>query len=87
MIKKIAIRVLISLIHESFRPPHPSHADDLDAMVRRYSKKKGPVRSKKVTYDGITFQSGLEKYMYIALKKANIKAKYEGANLRVDPFF
>ena len=35
---------------------------------RRY-KKKGPVRSKKVVHDGITFQSGLEKYMYIALKE------------------
>jgi hypothetical protein len=43
-------------------------------MVRRYSKKKGPVRSKKVKYDGITFASGLEKHMYIALKKAKIKA-------------
>ena len=47
-------------------------------MKRRYSKKKGPVRSKKVTVDGITFASGLEKYMYLALKKAKIKAEYEG---------
>ena len=48
-------------------------------MKRRYkNKKKGPVRSKKVTFDGINFASGLEKYMYIALKKAKIKAKYEG---------
>ena len=53
---------------------------------RRY-KKKGPVRSKKVTYDGITFQSGLEKYMYIALKKAKIKAKYEGATYELSPSF
>jgi len=45
---------------------------------RRYKRKKGPVRSKKVTFDGITFASGLEKYMYIALKKAKIKSKYEG---------
>ena len=38
-------------------------------MKRRYkNKKKGPVRSKKVTFDGITFASGLEKYMYQALK-------------------
>ena len=43
-------------------------------MVRRYSKKKGPVRSKKVKHDGIQFASGLEKHMYIALKKAKIKA-------------
>ena len=42
-------------------------------------RKKGPVRSKKVTFDGITFASGLEKYMYIALKKAKIHADYEGA--------
>jgi hypothetical protein len=44
----------------------------------RKSKKRGPVRAKKVTFDGIKFASGLEKYMYIALKKAKIKAKYEG---------
>jgi len=46
-------------------------------------KKRGPVRSKKVTIDGITFASGLEKYMYQALKKAKIKAKYEGATYEV----
>ena len=44
----------------------------------RKRRKKGPVRSKKVVFDGITFASGLEKYMYQALKKAKIKAKYEG---------
>jgi len=48
-------------------------------MKRRFKRKKGPVRSKKVTFDGTTFASGLEKYMYIALKKAKIPAKYEGA--------
>ena len=47
-------------------------------MKRKIKRKRGPVRSKKVTFDGITFASGLEKYMYIALKKAKIKAKYEG---------
>jgi hypothetical protein len=47
-------------------------------MRRKIKRKRGPVRSKKVTFDGITFASGLEKYMYIALKKAKIKAKYEG---------
>ena len=47
-------------------------------MRKRYKRKKGPVKSKKVTFDGITFASGLEKYMYQALKKAKIKAKYEG---------
>ena len=48
-------------------------------MKKRYKRKKGPVRSKKVTFDGIQFASGLEKYMYIALKKAKIQALYEGA--------
>ena len=47
-------------------------------MKYRKNKKRGPVRSKKVTCDGITFASGLEKYMYKALKQANIKNKYEG---------
>ena len=47
-------------------------------MKRKIRRKQGPVRAKKVTFDGIKFASGLEKYMYIALKKAKIKAKYEG---------
>jgi len=47
-------------------------------MMKRRSKKRGPVRSKKVICDGITFASGLEKYMYLALRKAKIKADYEG---------
>ena len=47
-------------------------------MKRKIKRKKGPVRAKKVSFDGITFASGLEKYMYIALKKAKIKAVYEG---------
>ena len=47
-------------------------------MKYRKTKNKGPVRSKKVVCDGITFASGLEKYMYQALKKAKIKAEYEG---------
>ena len=47
--------------------------------MKKYSRKKGPVRAKKVTFDGIKFASGLEKYMYMALKKAKIHAVYEGA--------
>ena len=48
-------------------------------MKKFYKKKKrGPVQSRKITYDGITFASGLERYMYMALKKAKIKALYEG---------
>ena len=50
-------------------------------------RKKGPVRSKKTAFDGITFASGLEKYMYIALKKAKIKAKYEGQTYIVQEGF
>tara|TARA_R100001460_G_scaffold45321_1_gene82445 strand:+ start:883 stop:1338 length:456 start_codon:yes stop_codon:yes gene_type:complete len=45
---------------------------------RTYKRKRGPVVSKKIEYDGIKFASGLEKYMYKALKQANIRAKYEG---------
>lgn len=41
-------------------------------------KKRGPVQSRKISYDGHNFASGLEKYMYMALQKAKIKAKYEG---------
>ena len=47
-------------------------------MRRKIKRKQGPVRSKKVTVDGITFASGLEKYMYLALKEAKIEARYEG---------
>ena len=46
--------------------------------MRRRSKKKGPVIAKKISYDGHNFASGLERYMYMALKKAKIKALYEG---------
>ena len=53
----------------------------------RRSKKRGPVRAKKVTFDGIKFASGLEKYMYIALKNANIYAEYEGMTFTVQEGF
>ena len=57
-------------------------------MKRRYkSKKKGPVRAKKVSFDGITFASGLEKYMYQALKKAKIKSEYEGQTYELQEGF
>ena len=57
-------------------------------MMRRSTKRKrGPVRAKKVSFDGITFASGLEKYMYQALKKAKIKAKYEGQTYIVQEGF
>ena len=47
-------------------------------MKKRISRKRGPVRAKKVSFDGINFASGLEKYMYVALKEAKIKSEYEG---------
>ena len=47
-------------------------------MRKKFKRKQGPVRSKKVTVDGITFASGLEKYMHLALKKANLSFLYEG---------
>ena len=56
-------------------------------MKKKFKRKRGPVRSKKVTFDGITFASGLEKYMYQALKKAKIKAKYEGETYIVQEGF
>ena len=57
-------------------------------LKNKYKKKKrGPVRSKKVTFDGIKFASGLEKYMYIALQKAKIHAIYEGATFELQEGF
>ena len=53
-------------------------------MRRKYKKR---VESKKITYDGINFSSGLEKYMYIALKKNKIKSEYEGETfILIDKF-
>ena len=61
----------------------------MKTLKSRYKKKKkrGPVRAKKVTFDGIKCASGLEKYMYQALKKAKIKAKYEGQTYVVQEGF
>jgi len=56
-------------------------------MSRISRRKKGPVRSKKVTVDGIEFKSGLEAYMYKALKTAKIKATYEGESYELIPSF
>ena len=56
-------------------------------MKRKIKRKKGPVRAKKVSFDGITFASGLEKYMYIALKKAKIYAEYEGMTFTLQDAF
>jgi hypothetical protein len=49
----------------------------------RFKRKRGPVQSKKIIVDGIKFASGLEAYMYKALKKAKIKADYEKRTFEV----
>jgi len=56
-------------------------------MRKKYSKKRGPVTAKKVSIDGINFASGLEKYMYLALKKAKIPAIYEGETFELQSSF
>ena len=53
----------------------------------RFKRKRGPVQSKKTMIDGIKFASGLEAYMYKALKKAKIKATYEKRTFEVFPSF
>jgi len=55
--------------------------------MKKISRKKGPVVSKKIVYDGIQFASGLEKYMYIALQKAKIDFEYEGRTFELVPSF
>jgi len=56
-------------------------------MSRISRRKRGPVRAKKVTVDNIDFKSGLEAYMYKALKNAKIKATYEGTTFELVPSF
>jgi len=56
-------------------------------MKKSYKRKKGPVQSQKVAYDGINFASGLERYMHMALKKAKIKALYEGETFELQEAF
>ena len=58
-------------------------------MKKMYKKKrkKGPVQANKISYDGIKFASGLERYMYMALKKAKIPAVYEGQTYEIFPGF
>ena len=45
--------------------------------MKRRSKKRGPVQAKKITYDGINFASGLERYTYMDLKKNKLFEGYE----------
>ncbi len=54
---------------------------------KSYKRKRGPVQSKRISYDGISFASGLERYMYMALKKAKIKALYEGETFELQEGF
>ena len=46
-------------------------------MVKKRSKKRWPVQAKKISYDGINFASGLERYTYMALKKEKLFEGYE----------
>ena len=52
---------------------------------KRRKKKTGGSPAKKITVDGITFASGLEKYMYNALKQANLFDAYEGETFELQP--
>ena len=52
-------------------------------MRKKIRRKRGPVVSKKITVDGIKFASGLEAYMYKALKQAKIPAAYEGSTYTI----
>jgi len=56
-------------------------------IMKKISRKKGPVVSKKVVYDGITFASGLEKFMYKLLKDNKINFKYEAKSYELIPSF
>lgn len=47
-------------------------------MYNRRRGNKKSIQSIKTEVDGIKFASQLEAYMYLALKKAKIKATYEG---------
>ena len=63
------------------------HNAPRSSMKRKFTRKKGPVRANKVSYDGINFASGLEKYMYIALQKAKLTALYEGETFELQQGF
>ena len=58
-----------------------------DYIMKKINRKKGPVVSKKVIYDGITFASGLEKFMYKLLKENKIVFKYEAKTYELIPSF
>lgn len=56
-------------------------------MYRSRRKGKQTINSKKTEVDGIKFASSLEAYMYRALKKAKIKAVYEGEEFTLQDGF
>ena len=47
-------------------------------MKRRFKRKRGPVVSKKCSFDGINFASNLERYMYVLLREANFIIECKG---------
>lgn len=49
----------------------------------RKIKKRGPVQAKKISYDGIKFASGLERYTYMALKKEKLFEGYENESYQL----
>ena len=49
----------------------------IQANTMRRRKKKSNRGGKKISYDGINFSSGLERYTYMALKKAKLFEGYE----------
>ncbi len=59
----------------------------MSMMRKKYKRKRGPVVSKKTTYDGIKFASGLEKHMYMLLKQNKISTAYEGTTYTIYPSF
>ena len=56
-------------------------------MKKKIKRKKGPIRIKRVAFDGSNFASGIERYMYMVLKKAKIKSKYEGKTYELQEGF
>lgn len=56
-------------------------------LNRRKKRKRGPVVAKKVEVDGIQFQSGLEKFMYISLKTNKLFEYYEAETFELQPPF
>jgi len=51
--------------------------------MKKRSKKRGPVQAKKISYDGIKFASGLERYTYMALKKEKLFEGYENESYQL----